>query len=66
MAWLKKIIDKPTYVMLAGVWTAVSVYVTQALGNNLPLTTAIVTIGNLVIAWVGIESQSDHDAEKSQ
>lgn len=65
MAWLKKIIDKPTFIMIFGIWTAVSLYVTQAISNNLPLTTAIVTIGNLVIAWIGIESQSDHNAEKS-
>jgi predicted tellurium resistance membrane protein TerC len=61
MAFLKKLIDKPTYIMIAGVWTAISTFATSYFALNPLVQTVIVTVGNLIIAWVGVETHPDSE-----
>lgn len=59
MVDIKKFFDKPTFMLISGIWTAVSAALTQFLPNHLILTPLIVTIGNLVIIWLGSETQTN-------
>lgn len=56
MANLKYIIDKATYILIVGVWNALSLFVSNRIGGDPELTLLVVTIGNLVIGWIGLES----------
>jgi len=65
MAWLRKHISKNTYLTLIGIWNALSIYI----GSNITTGTAEVTlinvIGNLIIAWVGVESGHTQENEQA-
>ena len=56
MAWLRKLISKNTYMTIAGLWSATSVYITLHFNLSPETITFIVTAGNLIIAWLGVES----------
>ena len=47
---------KALYALIVGIWNSVSLYITQALQLEPTLMVLIVTIGNLVIVWIGTES----------
>lgn len=56
MALLKKYISRNTFLTLMGIWNASSVYVTVHFGLAVETVVFIVTVGNLVISWLGVES----------
>ena len=57
MATLRKIkgLDKSTFAMISGIATAVTTYVTLTFGN-VPLTVLAVSIVNIFVVWLGVES----------
>ena len=65
MAFLKHYIDKYTYMLIAGIWSAVASYVTTSVHWSAALITITITVGNLVIAWLALETNANHVAETS-
>ena len=60
MAWLKKYIDKYTYMLISGVWTAVVVYIPSHFNWQADSIALLVTVGNAVIAWLALETNQNH------
>ena len=56
MAFLRKYISKNTFLTLIGIWNAISVYVATAMRPEPMLMAMVITVGNLVIGWLGVES----------
>lgn len=61
MAFLKKWIDKATFMLISGAWTAVSTAVMTSAALHPVATTLIVSIGNLVIIWIAVETHSSEE-----
>jgi ABC-type amino acid transport system permease subunit len=62
MAFLKKYIDKYTYMFIVGVTNAIIVAIT-AIGTVNPILVGfIITVANLALAWIGVETQGNVDA----
>jgi hypothetical protein len=60
MAFLKKYVDKYTFMLISGVWTAVSVYIPSHFAWQADSVALLVTVGNLVIAWLALETTQNH------
>ena len=58
MAWLKRYIDKYTYMLISGIWTAVSVYIPSHFSWQADSIALLVTVGNLVIAYIALETNN--------
>jgi hypothetical protein len=56
MAFLKKVIDKATFLLIVGVWTLASSYILNSTIVPAEAKTLIIGIGTLIIAWLGLES----------
>jgi hypothetical protein len=63
MAWLRKYVDKYTYMLISGIWNATAVYIPLHFSFAPETIIFIVTIGNLVIGWVALETQEEHKIE---
>jgi len=56
MAFLKKVIDKATFLLIIGIWSLASSYILNSTVVPAEAKTLIVGIGTLVIAWLGLET----------
>lgn len=56
MALLKSFISKNTFLTITGIWNAVSSFVTIYYHLPSEVIVLIVTVGNLIIGWLGVES----------
>jgi hypothetical protein len=60
MAFLRKFIDKNTFLMISGVWVACSSYLTSMI-HDPPLQVLIITAGTIIINWIGVETANSKD-----
>jgi hypothetical protein len=58
MAFLRKYIDRNTYLLIVGVANAVTVAVSAELGAQPIAMGLAITVLNLVVAWLGVETQT--------
>lgn len=58
MAWLKKYISKYEYMLISGIWTAMTVYIPSHFNWQADTITLLVTVGNLVIAYLAVGTDS--------
>ena len=56
MAFLKKYIDRNTYLLIVGVANACTVAISAISGLSPIVTGFAVTVVNLVVGWLGVES----------
>lgn len=63
MAWMKKYIDKYTFMFISGIWNALAVFIPLHFQWSPESIVLILTIGNLVIQWLSMETQDEHDKE---
>lgn len=56
MAWLRKYISRNSYLTIVGVFNAVTSYLSVASSLGAAELGLILTIGNLVLVWLGVES----------
>jgi hypothetical protein len=66
MANLKNIIDKATFLLIVGVWNAVSLFVSHRVNLDPEIVALVVTIGNLIIGWLGLEAGVTINASASK
>jgi len=58
MAFLRKLIDKWTYALIVGAFNAITVYVSTTAVLGAPELTLMVTVGNLVLVWMAVETSN--------
>lgn len=56
MAWLRKYVSKNTFLTLIGVWNAITGFVAVYYQPEPIVMGFIITLGNLAISWLGVES----------
>lgn len=66
MAWLKKYIDKYTFMLISSIWTAVSIYIPMHFAWSAETVALLVTMGNAVITWIALETDNAHKKEAEQ
>ena len=66
MVEVKKGISKNSFVSIVLAWNAISTYVQVALQVSPELLILIATLGNVVIAWLGVESGNVEPREDSE
>ena len=64
MAFLKKYIDKYTFMLISGVWTSLSAYIPIHFHWAPETIVLLITIGNLVIQWIALETSQNHKKHK--
>lgn len=57
--WLSSRIDKATFLLISGLWSAGSSVITYYLTDNPVIMAFITTAGNLFIAWLATETSSN-------
>jgi len=65
MAFLKEYINKSTFLLIVGVWNSTSVFIGTQYNNPVVLA-FIATLGNLIIAWLGVETGHGEPKEDSE
>lgn len=66
MAWLRKCISRNTYMTIVGIFNAVTSYLSVAANMNPADLGLVLTIGNLLLVWLGVESGNKQVKEESE
>ena len=63
MAFLRKFINRNTYMLIVGIANAITVAISSIASFHPVETGLAITVVNLVVAWLGVETQTSVTAE---